>query len=123
MMWLLFACQEDVTQIPVTCNDAITYATVGDPFLRNYCTGCHSSTLPVGYRYGAPSSVNLDTYEGAKEWAVRSYVRAVHFEDMPPAGGITDVERQRFMQWAFCGAKGEPIDTPVVEAQERVRKT
>ena len=38
-------------------------------------------------------------------------------EDMPPPGGITDVERQRFMQWALW-AKGEPIDTPVVEAQE-----
>ena len=39
MMWFLFAsCQDDVTQIPVECDDRITYATVAEPYLRNYCT-------------------------------------------------------------------------------------
>ena len=119
MIWLLFSCQEDVTQIPVTCNDIITYETVGAPFLRSYCTGCHSSNLPRGLRYGAPDSINLDTYEDAKQHAIRSYVRSVHFEDMPPSGGITQQEKQRFMQWALCGAKGEPLSTPYVEVEKR----
>ena len=87
--------------------------------MRNYCTGCHATKLPAGQRYGAPESVQLDTFAGAKQWAIRSYVRAVHFQDMPPSGGISDIERERFKQWALCGAKGEPTDTPTVEVQDR----
>ena len=117
-LWLM-ACEEDVTEIPVTCNDSLTYANVGEPFMRNYCTGCHATKLPAGQRYGAPESVQLDTFAGAKQWAIRSYVRAVHFQDMPPSGGISDIERERFKQWALCGAKGEPTDTPTVEVQDR----
>ena len=81
------SCQEGATQLPVECDDRITYATVAEPFLRNYCTGCHASKLELGNRFGAPVSVNLDTYADAKQWAVRSYVRAVHFQTMPPSGG------------------------------------
>ena len=119
MIWLWFACQEGATQLPVECDDRITYATVAEPFLRNYCTGCHASKLETGNRFGAPASVNLDTYADAKQWAVRSYVRAVHFQTMPPSGGISDAERLRFKQWALCGAKGSETSTPEFESESR----
>lgn len=119
MIWLWFACQEGATQLPVECDDRITYTTVGEPFLRNYCTGCHASKLPSGNRFGAPDYVNLDTYADAKQWAVRSYVRAVHFQTMPPSGGISDTERLRFKQWALCGASGSETSTPEFESEAR----
>lgn len=119
LLWLL-SCDEDPTQLPVECSDAITYETVGQPFLRNYCTGCHASSLPVGKRYGAPLAVNLDTFSGAKQYSLRSYVRAVHLQDMPAGGGVSEIDRQRFTQWALCGAIGAEIETPTVEALDRV---
>ena len=121
ILWfVLFGCGEDITEVPVVCSDSITYATAAEPFLRTYCTGCHASTLEPGQRYGAPAQVNLDTFADAKEWALRSYVRAVHFQTMPPAGGITELERERFKQWALCGTKGEETNTPQFTAQPRV---
>lgn len=124
MMWsLLFSCAEEVTPLPVECSDTITYETVGQPFLRNYCTSCHSSSLPSGKRYGAPLDVNLDSYNSAKQFALRSYVRAVHFEDMPAGGGVSEPERQRFAQWALCGAQGSEVYTPTVEPESRVSST
>jgi len=118
LLWL--ACTGDeITEVPVTCNQNITYASVAEPFLRNYCTGCHATKLPSGKRYGAPLNVNLDNYADARTWALRSYVRAVHFETMPPSGGISVSERERFKQWALCGAKGSETQTPVVESAER----
>ena len=119
MIWILLACQEDVTQIPVECDDRITYATVAEPYLRNYCTGCHATKLPMANRFGAPESVNLDTYADARQWAVRSYVRSVHFQTMPPSGGISDNERRRFKQWALCGAKGSETSTPEFQSEAR----
>lgn len=118
LLWLL-SCGADPTQLPVECSDAITYETVGQPFLRNYCTGCHASSLPAGKRYGAPLAVNLDTFSGAKQYSLRSYVRAVHLQDMPAGGGVSETERQRFAQWALCGAVGTELDTPTVEALDR----
>lgn len=119
ILWLM-SCQSEVVEIPVTCNDAITYETVAEPFLRNYCTGCHSSHLAGSSRFGAPAGVNLDSFQGAKNWAARSYVRAVHFQNMPPSGGVSQAERERFKQWALCGTKGQESNTPVIEPEQRV---
>ena len=119
MIWLLLACQDEVTQVSVECDERITYETVGEPFLRNYCTGCHAAKLEPGDRFGAPASVNLDSYDDAKQWALRSYVRSVHFQTMPPSGGISPEERERFKQWALCGAKGSETVTPTVSVEER----
>jgi hypothetical protein len=38
---------------------------------------------------------------------------------MPPSGGISKNERDRFKQWALCGSKGTETNTPTVESQER----
>ena len=113
LLWLI-SCDDGPTKLPVECSEAITYETVGQPFLRNYCTGCHASSLPVGKRYGAPLGVDLDTFSGAKQYALRSYARAVHLQDMPAGGGVSEMDRQRFTQWALCGAVGAELDTPTV---------
>ena len=118
LLWML-SCSEDPTELPVECSDIITYETVAQPFLRNYCTGCHASNLPVGKRYGAPPEVNLDTFSAAKQYSLRSYVRAVHLQDMPAGGGVSELERQRFTQWVLCGAKGTELVTPTVEPLPR----
>ena len=121
MMWIFLACKDGVQpeEIPVVCSDAITYETVGEPFLRNYCTGCHASNLEEGERFGAPISVNLDSYSDARQWSLRSYVRTVHFQTMPPSGGIDPVKMDLFKRWTLCGAKGTATDIPNIEPEPR----
>ena len=78
MRWLLplaTACS-GVTPIvdePVSesCSEELSWAHTGQAFMLNYCTGCHSSHLVASERFGAPSSVDLDTLAGVRfpsEW-------------------------------------------------------
>lgn len=81
----------------------LTYDTFGRQYLRTHCAGCHSQGLPEGHREGAPVGVDLDTWEGAVQWAERTQVRATgDSPTMPPGGGPTDAERARFAEWVAC---------------------
>lgn len=107
----LLSCKQEsngISQaITVVCEpETIDYESTAEPFLQNYCTGCHSSQLGGSKRFGAPETVNLDSYSAAVEWAERSFIRISLDGDMPPGGGISQVEKDQFMQWAFCGTKG-----------------
>jgi len=115
LIFLLMSCQTGSQQgLEVNCDPAvINYKSVGQPFLRTYCTGCHSSHLDGDYRYGAPGHVNFDRYDQAAEWAQRSYIRSVHLGDMPPSGGIPLAEKELFTRWALCGAVGEELDVSI----------
>lgn len=113
MILLLLSCNSDPNPeiLNVVCEpETIDYESVAEPFLQNYCTGCHSSHLEEGKRFGAPETVNLDTYSSAKEWAERSFIRISIHEDMPPGGGVSQKEKDQFTQWAFCGLKGNEVD-------------
>lgn len=41
----------------------LTYDNFGEDFFLNYCTSCHSSSVPEAERHGAPLLINLDTPE------------------------------------------------------------
>jgi uncharacterized membrane protein len=92
-----------------TCPPAtdLSYETFAQPFMENYCTGCHSSTLTGSARSGAPAGYNFDTLEGirlraqaidetaaAGPSAVNTY--------MPPNGGPSEEERRKLGQWLAC---------------------
>lgn len=74
---------------PVDCDAApqVTWATWGEGFFRNYCTGCHSSQNSEA-RFGAPPAVDLDTEAAALAMAARIRVRVLEQHDMPRGGGI-----------------------------------
>ena len=95
-----------------TCADSpATWETVGEPTLRTWCTPCHSENLAVDQRQGAPEGVDFDTYELTLPWVQRIVARTVDQVDMPPAGGVTQAERDALAAWVACGAPGTP--TPV----------
>ena len=86
-------------------DNILTYENFGQIYMRNWCTGCHSSDLGADARQGAPSTVNLDTLESLRRSMDRIYLRSASGNNsMPPAGGPTTEESQRLAQWLACDA-------------------
>ena len=90
------ACPED---------SLLTYRNFGDPFMRDWCTGCHSSDLQAGSRANAPPDVNFDSREGVLQWRDRIMVRALgENATMPPTSGPGEEEKVLLDEWLRCGA-------------------
>lgn len=84
----------------------LTYEDFGEPFLLNWCTGCHSAALDEGERQGAPVGSNYETIALVRKNAARLWARAGdHNLTMPPVGGPESDERALFGEWLACGAK------------------
>jgi uncharacterized membrane protein len=82
---------------------ALDWDNFGQPFMTQYCTGCHASTWPEERREGAPLGVDFDTYSGVLEWAERIDARSVPDDaDMPPGGGPSAEERALLAEWLSC---------------------
>ena len=73
----------------------------GRPFVDRYCTGCHSSLLPEGYRNAAPLGVDLDRHADLEAWAERIAARTLD-GTMPPGGGPTTEELAQLEEWLIC---------------------
>lgn len=91
---------------PMTCETSyLRYGNFGEPFVLNWCRGCHSSALPQGMRQKAPVGVNFDTIADVRSWKDRMMVRAATGATMPPAGGPSAEERALLTEWLGCGAE------------------
>ena len=84
---------------------SLTYQNFGEPFMANWCNGCHSSGLPSGMRQLAPADVNFDTLAEIRAQSVAILVTTVTDVTMPPEGGPSDDERALLSQWMDCGAR------------------
>ena len=119
MIWILLslACKPEVdTPTEKSCEDTtINYHTVGQPFLRTYCTSCHSAQLDGAARFGAPANVNLDTLRDARNFAARIRARSLDSNTMPPTGGIQPYEKELIAQWLDCGTPGDEVEPLAVE--------
>lgn len=90
---------------PCPSDSFLAWENFGEPFMRDWCTGCHSSRLGEGARVDAPLTVNFDSYEDVEMWADRIWVRAADDNrTMPPAGGPGAEERALLGEWLACGA-------------------
>lgn len=103
------ACQDPQTEDADTdgmVEDAplVTYANFGDAFLRNWCRGCHASTLSGDARSGAPEGIDFETLDDARMWADRIEARALGEQaSMPPAGGPSLDELELLRAWLEAG--------------------
>lgn len=83
----------------------LTWENFGAPFMRDWCTGCHSDDLSADRRAMAPPEVNLDELEGVRAHLERVWMRAADDNrTMPPAGGPGAAERELLGEWLACGA-------------------
>ena len=85
-------------------DSAVTYQTFGDPFITNWCRGCHSEGLYPTMRQDAPVDVNFDTLDEVRAHKRRIYEMTVATDEMPPNGGPSDEERALLREWLSCGA-------------------
>ena len=98
---MLWGCAEEST---CSLDPPLNYDNFGKRFMDQYCAGCHSWLHPDEHvnRNDAPGIVNFDTYAGVLEYADRVWIRSVDFGDMPPGGGPTTEEMERFTEWMQC---------------------
>jgi uncharacterized membrane protein len=84
----------------------LDYSNFGEPFLLNWCNGCHSTGLPANMRQLAPTGVDFDSHEKAHQFQIRIAARATGASPtMPPAGGPSAEERELLAEWLTCGAR------------------
>ncbi|MDB4956059.1 MAG: hypothetical protein JWO36_3628 [Myxococcales bacterium] len=83
----------------------LTYESFGQPFVTNWCRGCHSVNLPDDMRQMAPNNINFDTLADVHTWSQRIAIRAtLNPATMPPKGGPPDSDRALLAVWIGCGA-------------------
>ena len=87
---------------------SLSWENYGHGAMDEHCAGCHSSLLRSEQRNNAPLGVDLDTLEGAMEWADRALVRTVDEGTMPPGATLTDEDALLMEEWLVCdlGARG-----------------
>jgi len=98
------------TGTPCPPTSTLTYATFGQPFMENYCTRCHSSTLSGDDRMGATEYHDFDSRIGVLQvadhidQAAGSGPEATN-DAMPPDGASPSLaEREMLAEWIACGA-------------------
>ena len=79
--------------------DTVSYANVGEPFMTQYCVGCHG--MVSSNRQGAPTDVTLDSKEN-----ILTHLDTIReellLETMPPSGGVTEEGIELVVQWLDC---------------------
>lgn len=105
----LNACGDKIDPIQIgdgSCDiaDPVVYEGVLDQVLSVHCVSCHGESVFGVSRRGAPTNVNLDSFEGARRWADRSFAR-VSDGSMPPPGTprVTACEVSAFARWSELG--------------------
>jgi len=95
---------EESAIVPVPCDrePPLDYDNFGVGFMARNCTGCHSSGLAEGDRFGAPELVDLDTLSAVDTWAYRIHARAIQDTTMPPGGGIPEEDLALLDEWLQC---------------------
>jgi uncharacterized membrane protein len=82
----------------------LTYQNFGEPFLLDWCRGCHASGLPEDMRQGAPLGADFDDLDRVRARAPAIVARtAGAMPTMPPGAGPSAQERELLVEWIACG--------------------
>ncbi len=87
----------------------LDWYTVGAPFALTWCASCHAAGLEGAARHGAPAGIDLATLEGVRAQASASR-RRIEAGTMPPAGGPSEVDVARFLDWLECDSGANSAD-------------
>jgi mono/diheme cytochrome c family protein len=97
LVLMLWSCAEKI-EADQECSP-FYYENFGVSFLTENCQGCHSkSTLD---REGAPSDVDFDDEESILSH-LEVMITEIEMEEMPPAGGLLEAERDAALEWLRC---------------------
>jgi hypothetical protein len=99
---VFFGCTERPLLEPVTCPPDAEVPRYSQLIAVPGCVTCHSSTLVGEARAGAPSPINFDTHENAKQSAVVGLF-ALERGTMPPEGALSEEAVLQWETWSSCG--------------------
>lgn len=105
ILTMLASCGTELGEpVDPPCN-MLSYENFGEPFVLDWCRGCHSSALPEDMRQGAPVGVDFDTLDRVRAWRTKMTARiSGAAPTMPPAAGPSQEEREMMVEWLQCGA-------------------
>ncbi len=89
---------DDTAFAEVDCS-SVSYANVGEPFMIQYCLGCHGGMS--SNRQGAPTDVMLDNLDNILLHA-DTVREEILLETMPPSGGVNSDTIALFVAWLDC---------------------
>jgi len=113
--------QADSGYVQMPCDQSfLTYDNFGKPFMENWCTGCHSKSIPgdanlcsmgmPDMRQCAPVGIDFDTQADVQNY--KDMIAAHSTGDMtmvakpmPPAGGPQQTDRDQLAEWLTCGVR------------------
>jgi uncharacterized membrane protein len=108
----LFACvnsEEEGAPTGSVCDPALSYEQDIAPIMERYCVSCHSASVPLPQRHGAPGDHNFDTETDVLANALHIQMRAGVGPDaanrsMPPHGfqKPSDDERVALARFLEC---------------------
>ena len=75
------------------------YENFGAGFFTENCQGCHA--LSAQDRRGAPLNVSFDDEESVLSHR-EIIITEIEKEEMPPAGGLSEEEREAALEWLYC---------------------
>ncbi len=108
IIMLVAACGSDTEtpQPPSECETSIlTYENFGEPFMLDWCRGCHAEGVPADMRQDAPLALNFDDLGTIRDVAPMISLNATGTTPtMPPAAGPSPEERLLLAEWLACGA-------------------
>ncbi len=110
MLWMFvlgcvtekFYSTEDTAMVEMVDCSTVSYANVGEPFMVQYCLGCHA-----GYssnRQGAPVDVTLDSLENIR-LHIDQLRSEIESQTMPPSGGVEEGQLDLVLDWLDCEAR------------------
>lgn len=92
----------------------LTYENFGEAFMAKYCLSCHHSGLAREDRLGAPTDVNLDTYDDMnlhRRDIIKTSTKKRNAR-MPPSRHVPLEEKQMLAEWLNCGVPGDAAQLP-----------
>ena len=110
LVWMLGCHSKDSGDTDTICvsNPALSYENFGKGFLDRYCTGCHSSLVPVTNRNGAPEGVDFNDYRRVITWRERILIRTLDTTSpMPPGTGPSQTEFDLLTEWIGCQVESD----------------
>jgi uncharacterized membrane protein len=101
-----------VEEVECPKNSTLTYENFVQPFMAEYCTTCHSASVPVSQREGAPENLNFDTEQSIIDNAgeiIKQAAAGPGFRNtkMPEGDGPkpSNSEREMLGEWIACNAE------------------
>ena len=87
---------------PGACPDGadVAWADV-EVLFTEHCTSCHTSALSGADRQDAPTDIDFDAYETARQDPTGTWTQ-VHLGAMPPAGALSADDKETIRVWYAC---------------------